>query len=129
MNVSCVGDEMSWTQLREARAKATQLKREKAALASSADAAGVGMRRTTLTGSSVIAGVSGHAHSQRMSVMVKRCGAFELRAARAEGELADAVDRIAELESELEVYQESEASHYAKEKEMGTCTLILAAST
>ena len=78
------------------------------------------MRRTTLTGSSVIAGVSGHVHSQRMSVMVKRCGAFEVRAARAEGELADAFDRIAELESELEVYQESESSHYAKEKEMGT---------
>ena len=44
-----------------------------------------------------------------------------MRAARAEGELADAVERIAELESELEVFQESEASHYAKEKEMGTC--------
>ena len=123
------------------RSKATQLQREKGALASATAAAsgGPAFRSTQLSsgasarsrammmpgggdygGPMQMRGNSGHAYGQRVNVMVKKCGALEMRAVKAEAELADANDLIERLEGDIGGLRDREAALCARIEDYGT---------
>ena len=113
------------------RAKATQLQREKGALASSA-LAGTSLstfRKTQLTTDSLVLGSknkdlimsnSNHKQNQRINVLMKKYSILELRAAQAEAELAEAKDLVHALNDKIHVLDEREELSILKQNQYGS---------
>lgn len=117
------------------RSKATQLQREKGVLASMSSSSSAGFRNTQLNGGGSartrammsvdfggqMRGNSGHAYGQRVNVMVKKCGALEMRAVKAEAELADANDLIEKLQGEIEECRDRDDALWTRIESNGAC--------
>ena len=62
---------------------------------------------------------SNHKYTQRVNVMMKKYGLLELRAAKAEAELAEAQDRINSLNEKIERQCQTEEMMAHRENEYG----------